>query len=364
MGKFDLQAINGDEDTEIVTASQMFHPWRRFFARTLDLSIYSVLWDAFLAFALNVNIMTRGNGGSFLDSCITLLIMLFTEPLLLKLTGTTPGKAVFGIRVVSYNGGKLSYGEGLWRTWRILGKGFGYNIPIYNLVRLWKSYKLCTRNEAQPWDEDIIYTIKDKKWQRTAIYILAFTMTVAATVSISFAQKIPPNSGNLTIAQFVENYNYYANHFGLEFGRWNLDENGEWIETKNENVIWFDFFRNDAKPSIQYTLREGFVHGVVFQFEIENSDVVWVSAYESQMTVATLAFVCAQNEMRLFSGLPSRISDRIAKNLSHSYRFDEAGVVIEWEIETRGYQDIQADVFWANDYSDERYFSLQFSLTK
>ncbi len=84
---------------------------------------------------------------------------------------TTIGKAIFGLRIETTEGISISYKSGFERTWILIGKGLGYNIPIYNLVRLWKSYKLCSDKEVQSWNDDISYTIKDAKWYRTLGYI-------------------------------------------------------------------------------------------------------------------------------------------------------------------------------------------------
>lgn len=109
---------------------QVFHPWRRFLARTFDIFIYNILWSAFLAFAFHVNLGARSNLGNLLDSFITIAMMLVLEPLWLHLLGTTPGKVIFGLRIETSDGRRLSYGEGLERTWGVIGAGMGYNIPI------------------------------------------------------------------------------------------------------------------------------------------------------------------------------------------------------------------------------------------
>jgi hypothetical protein len=145
---------------------QVFHPWRRYLARTYDTLIYTILWVAFLAFVFHVNVLDRNNAEKLLDGFITTIMMLFLEPMLLHLFGTTPGKAIFGLRITNPDGSRLSYIEGLERIWDVLSRGMGFNIPIYNIIRLLKSYNLCVENETQPWDELISYTIKDTKWYR------------------------------------------------------------------------------------------------------------------------------------------------------------------------------------------------------
>lgn len=41
------------------------YPWRRYFARTLDLMLYSLLWSMFLAYVLHVNLIYRSGLGFF-----------------------------------------------------------------------------------------------------------------------------------------------------------------------------------------------------------------------------------------------------------------------------------------------------------
>lgn len=115
---------------------QVFYPWRRFLARILDLSIYSTLWSIILILVFHVNLATRSSIENIFNTIISLVIMLFLEPLWLHLSGTTPGKAIFGLRIEDSEGRRLRYLEGFERTWGVLSSGMGYNFPIYNLVRL------------------------------------------------------------------------------------------------------------------------------------------------------------------------------------------------------------------------------------
>lgn len=150
---------------------QVFHPWRRYLARMFDLFLYRILWTAFIAFVFQINISTRIGFSSIFDSFVAIAMMLFLEPLWLKFLGTTPGKAIFGLRIENPRGSLLDYSEAFERTWGVIGTGMGFDIPIYNLVRQWKSYQLCIDNEPQPWDESVSYSIKDTKWFRAMIYI-------------------------------------------------------------------------------------------------------------------------------------------------------------------------------------------------
>ena len=66
--------------------------------------------------------------------------MLLLEPAFLRGFGTTPGKAILGFRLEHEDGRKLTYLEGLSRTWQVALWGMGLGIPIYSLYRYFKSY--------------------------------------------------------------------------------------------------------------------------------------------------------------------------------------------------------------------------------
>lgn len=241
---------------------QVFYPWRRFFARMLDLAIYNMLWSLILIFAFRVIMTNRSNIGSIFDSFVSLAVMLFLEPLWLCLSGTTPGKAIFGLKIETPEGGRLSYGEAFQRTWAVIRTGMGYNIPVYNLVRLWKSYKICSENETQPWDENISYTIKDQKWYRGVLLVAAHAVIIAILSMTAHSQQFPPNKGDLTIPEFVENFNYYARFFDIDFGNMVLDENGQWREKEFDGTEYIQIGYTEY-PELNYTMENNSITGVL-----------------------------------------------------------------------------------------------------
>lgn len=347
-------SVKGDEHP------QVFYPWRRFLARSFDISIYNILWSAFLAFVFHVNVAARSSPENLLDMFIIYIMMLFSEPLLLRLFGTTPGKFIFGLRIENLDGGRLFYGDGLERTFRVIGAGMGYNVPIYNLICLWKSYSRCSENEIQPWDESVSYTVKDAKWYRGLLYIAASAVSFIVLFAIASSQMIPPNKGNLTVAEFAENYNYYAKLFDIASGDEYMDETGKWEKKKtDETVIYIGFAEN---PEYHFTTENGYVTGVSFTIEIENVES-FITSYHKQMFLSSVAFACAQNEMRLFSKIPNRIAEKIDNSIFKDYNFSEAGITFMCDIEYSGYRNMQPYLMFPSN-TDENYFSLKFSMNK
>lgn len=340
----------------------VFHPWRRFLARTFDLFMYNILWSAFLAFAFHVNLSSRGNWGTLLDCFIAIAIMLGLEPVWLHFSGTTPGKAIFGLRIKTPEGRHLSLGEDLTRTWRVIGTGMGYNIPFYNLFRLWKSYRLCSENEIQPWDDAIAYTLKDKKWYRGVLYVGVYAAAAAVLVTIMSAQKLPPNRGELTVAEFVENHNYYAGFLGINFGNEYLSDKGKW-EKRDFNGTAYIEIGHAEKPEYHFTIEDGHVTGVSFAVEIRNNKD-WLNSYDSEMLLASLAFAGAQDEMGLFSKTPERIAEQTGNNTFKDFHFTEAGISFTCDTEYSGYIDTQSHFLVPEENAAETYFSLNFTMNK
>ncbi len=343
---------------------QVFHPWRRFFARMLDFSIYGILWSAILAFAFHINLTGRGNWGNLLDSFMAATIMLFLEPLWLHFFATTPGKAILGLRIETPDGPKLSYGKGFARTWGVISAGMGCNIPILNLIRLWQSHKRCSEYEVQPWDEAIAYTFKNRKWQGL-LYIGGYAAIFAVLLTIISAQHLPPNRGDLTVAEFVENYNYYANYFGIDYGNEYLDEKGQWAEKNFDGTPYTTYIGigRREKPRFHFELENEYVTGVSFGVELKN-DTGLLGSYDSSMTLVSLAFAGAQNEMGLFSKILKRIAAQINDNSFRNFHFTEAGITFTCDTEYSGYINTRTGILFPEENAGERYFRLNFSMNK
>lgn len=148
-------------------------PWRRYWARCLDFSLYNtlvslLLWD----FQNSMIYIPIG----------TLFALLLIEPALLSLFGTTPGKAIFGIRVTDLEGGKLSYGTALERTWTVLWEGEALRIPLICLYFRYKSLDLAEQEIPLSWETDSDLTYRDDKLWRYGLYTLAVLADIAATV--------------------------------------------------------------------------------------------------------------------------------------------------------------------------------------
>ena len=357
-----LKQENNYKSTKKNETNHSFHPWKRYFARTLDIVIYTILWISFLGFIFNVNIIGRSSILNLLDSFIAVVIMLFLEPLWLHFFGTTPGKAIFGIRIEDSNGKKLTYNQGFDRTVGVIVSGLGLNIPIYSLIRLWKSYNLCIDKKIQPWNESTTYIIKDTKPYRIFVYIGTSIAIFAIFFTIVSAQKLPPNRNDLTVEDFVENYNYYANYFDIDFGKKYLNEKGKWSKREVYGGAHITLSTTN-KPEYQFITENGYVTGVYFEVERINNEN-WISSYDIQMILSSLAFINAQDEIGIFSDATNKVVEEIEKNSFKNINFEEAGITVTSNIEYSGYKDFSPHYLIPEENTSENYFVLNFSIEK
>lgn len=210
-------------------------PWRRLLARLFDLELYQLAWTALLSLGFHVNVAEQSAVVQWLNTGICLVLMIIVEPILLSLWGTTPGKAILGLRVEKTEGGRLTYGEGNARTMSMIWRGLGWNIPIYNIYRLIKCYNLYCRDKELPWDrdQDLVVEAKPKSGLRNVAFAGGAAAVLLLFVVAAFVGGFPPNRNGLTPAEFAENYNFLAKYYGDP--TYILEEDGSWTELETRN---------------------------------------------------------------------------------------------------------------------------------
>ena len=109
-------------------AETVDHPWVRLLARLLDGAVYGMLWTVIQLFVLGWLPATQGeqNLSRVVGWAAVIGLFFLLEPLLLSTWGTTPGKAVFGLKLRRADGGKLTWGQA---ARRLLG--------VYNHGQFW-----------------------------------------------------------------------------------------------------------------------------------------------------------------------------------------------------------------------------------
>ncbi|MGJ8633810.1 MAG: RDD family protein [Luteolibacter sp.] len=124
---------------------------RRFFARWLDLALYSAFWW------LGMYLVGKDIGGLLSNPASLLFLTMYVpwfafEALLIQKFGRTPGKWLMGLRVVSDDGSGLEFKESVWRSIRVMVAGVGFGFWILPLLCQTMSWFTARRIGKPIWD--------------------------------------------------------------------------------------------------------------------------------------------------------------------------------------------------------------------
>lgn len=312
----------GETPLDAALEARLHAPWRRFFARAIDLNLYEMTWMVILT---DAGLCAMGQRGvTFLNMLLSLLTMLLLEPLLLHTTGTTPGKWLLGLSVRNVNGAKLRYSEAFARTAWLIWRGFGAGIPIYCWVRLYKSFRTEERGEPLDWEEDTEQTAKPFGWKRGLTALLAAAAIFAAGVFGSLAAIGPRYRGEITVAQFAANYNRIASQLGGNAGK--LDAEGNWT-TGGENTL----FRVMVLMNISGFTYETDENGILQSVSIEAyGGNVYDATPTGLMQLSLYAFAGAEKGHICLNRTLMNVTDRLKERPQEPFTAGVDGVTVEY----------------------------------
>lgn len=152
-------------------------PWLRYWARTVD----SFIGIIAISFPLAAFLPEIEQVPALVQGMIFLAGTLITEPLFFALFGTTPGKALFRIRVRNRDGGKLSFGRAFGRRLSVLIRGEGLGIPVVALVAQLMAYSRLSNRGVTTWDEHSGFVVSHRsvEWWRWLIFIAILVVFIA-----------------------------------------------------------------------------------------------------------------------------------------------------------------------------------------
>lgn len=204
-----------------------YDPWQRYWARTFDLSLAGAAAWAVMTLGFRVSVL--GTPRWMLQALSIVLawaVLLVAEPLLLCTWGTTPGKWLLGLELRSKQGKKLTFRQGLRRTWGVLFTGYGLEIPLFSLYCLYRGYKECREDRpmSYDWEAENLYYSKAPQWGlRAAASVALALLLIPVRMECSVQALRPPNRGEVTAAEFAENVSEVSRMLGRSL--W-VDEEG------------------------------------------------------------------------------------------------------------------------------------------
>ena len=203
-------------------------------------------------------------------------------------------------------------------------------------------------------------------------------------LSFSFSPSLPGSQersrstgGNLTTAEFCENYNQIQEYYGIsrpvnvpDTAVYNymgipmiLDENGVWQNLPNYSQSFTDNF--GELPALQFTETDDSVTEISFSqsYEDENRSV---TSYGDFMAAAAVSYICAQDDYFLLPVTPDRIYREIIEKAGtyDDFTFAAAGVIIECRIDHSGYTPMEHNSILVPEYGQDPYYSIEFTMRK
>lgn len=326
-----LSALSGERKTPSEDVLET-HSWRRFFARSIDTALCG-LPVSFLLYVVLRTVVEDSTLTSFLTGLAGWVVMLLLEPLLLARFGTTPGKRIMGITLTRPDGEKLSYREGLERTALVFVYGEAMTIPLVQLLLNFLSYRKYTKGEVLAWENGSVEHFSARSDVRMVLgYVGNGALCFALSLVMLLSTLLPPCRGELTVAEFAENMNYYRERFDLS-ERWRMDESGQWVENRQDNVIYFG--TSPGQPEFTYEVENGVLRAVRWDYAVHSDETVTLPLGELQM--AAYALGAAGKDVNLFTAYPfGQLATSEDWAADESFNQSKYGTVIDYRAQVTG----------------------------
>ncbi len=291
-------------------------PWRRWFARLLDGCFYDMLLILLLIGVFHIRPFGMQGPQLLVFTLFALLLRLFMEPAFLALFKGTPGKLLLGLRVTDNEGQRLTYPAALDRSFAVFAYAEGLHLPIVDLVRLIKSYRTCMHGEEEyqqnPWEYDTEQVLLDERPWRIVAFVAALALIVALPLLADrAAATAPANTGELTVAEFCENFNRLADYNGLSFYSSRLSPEGQWTSSAVDGVVTIYVGAQQREPDFLFTEEDGRMTGLRFSFSHEDPKKFFAPDFRDEASLAIRAYAGALartgEERRQLSRLLGRI---------------------------------------------------------
>lgn len=356
-------------------------PWKRYFARLIDETIYLIFWNLILALGFHMNIRQTGLAFVVIGTIMQSVLLLLVEPVMLSRFGTTPGKFLFGFRVSAESGARLTWREAYDRTGIVLKRGLGFYIPVYGLIREYSSYRDCKKGEILEWEEDNILTLDERhmRWKVIAA-VLVLSVLDVLNYFVWQAGALPQNRGNITAAQYAENFNHLQEFYQIDHqmnhpeflppyndSMKRLNQYGDWEKMDGKWYVVDTGVDYPDLPRIQFTEKDGVLTEISLSSEYKDEKME-IPVYGDLMALVSLSYICAQDDYHLLLSPPSRLYNRVKEygDQCSDFMINEAGVKVQASFDYSGYEIRQAQ-YGSSDvlvpvYGEDVYFHVDFRI--
>ncbi|MFC6349644.1 MULTISPECIES: RDD family protein [Stenotrophomonas] len=171
-------------------------PWRRFFGRTFDTMLFLSVGSGVLASLMVAYfpqayeaVFAERKGmvlGGVLSSLMLYAWIIVCGATLLGLTGTTPGKWLFGTRVTYRDGRPIGLWPALRREFSVLLVGQGLGLPLITLVANGFAYATLRSDGVSTWDAMDRWVVTHRPWGAMQAALVAATIVVPMMLVVAW----------------------------------------------------------------------------------------------------------------------------------------------------------------------------------
>lgn len=160
-------------------------PWVRFWARMLDIMLYSTILALLFPINANFSYLTFKHLAfpwhQFIHQLaawglLSLAAYILFESILLAVCGTTLGKWLFKISLRDAQSQTLSFVTALKRTFLVYFRGFALLLPFISLITLIYAYAALSSSHTTSWDKECHTTISHQRvgFLRIVVFLILF----------------------------------------------------------------------------------------------------------------------------------------------------------------------------------------------
>jgi uncharacterized RDD family membrane protein YckC len=152
-------------------------PWSRYGARLTDMMLVAIALSlADELFGRSVSRLTETAQGFVVG-----LLWVPIESALLATLGATPGKALYGLRVLTPSKERLAFGKASHRSLLVFMLGLGIGVRALTGIALLINYWKLSKSGATPWDQAV-----DSVEHQTPIRVLRLVTAVTVTFGLAY----------------------------------------------------------------------------------------------------------------------------------------------------------------------------------
>ncbi len=339
-----------------------YHPVRRFIARMADYTLLRLIVRFVIIVILRVRPLSDFWSNVINYGCLLLSVPL--QAILLHYFATTPGKWLMGIQVYSYKGKKLDIANAMQREWEALLYGYGLGIPVVRLWRLYRSYKEHKDRERLQQDigVDHVYSFWDFFWNgwRKAIFA-AFCIIIILISYVNVTEVIRPKylGNDLTIAEFSENFNFYADLFEDSS---TMNPDGTWYVPPSQHTGAIVVIGGGTAEKKNEPLRFETEGGSIRRITYQNTwhDISMLQPLGNRMITACITAAGSQKDISVSDLLNFiKLIDEYKDKEAAEFRYKN--IEIRWNFESTNCK-FSFGRYWANDNASTSSVTASFEI--